>query len=178
MRSTEVKPGRPRKYKTNKSLLEAVNGYFTSISRTRVLTEKVIKLRPDEKGQLQTVYDKYGHEELESVPVKNDLGEPIRVTEFLIPPTVGGLCEHLGISRETWSDYCDSEAHPEFSDTTAYARGRMRGWNETELLVRKEVKGIIFNLENNYGYKNRLEVMGGNVEEFLKHAGSEAGVEY
>ena len=38
------------------------------------------------------------------------------------------------------------------------ARGRMREYLEPQLLTRKDVKGIIFDLQNNYGYTDRREV--------------------
>ena len=125
---------RPRKYTPN-TLKKAVNGYFDSISRLVPLTEKKNTGRKDGDGHV--IY--------EEVPV-------------LVPPTVGGLCEHLGIHRSTWADYCDAQLHPEFSDTTTHARGRMRAWLEEQLLTRKDVKGIVFDLQNNYGYHDKKEI--------------------
>ena len=75
-----------------------------------------------------------------------------------MPPTVGGLCQFLGIHRSTWAEYCDHEEHPEFSDTTTRARGRLRAYLEQQLLVRKDVKGIIFDLQNNHGYSEKRQV--------------------
>lgn len=132
---------RPRKYTPN-TLKKAVNGYFDSISRLVPLTEKRDTGRKDRDGHV--IY--------EEVPVLNRLGVQATVLEYLVPPTVGGLCEHLGIHRSTWADYCDAQLHPEFSDTTTHARGRMRAWLEEQLLTRKDVKGIVFDLQNNYGY--------------------------
>ena len=88
------------------------------------------------------------------------------VTEYLVVPSVGGLCEFLGIHRSTWAEYCSQE---EFSDTTTRVQGRLRAWREEQLLTRKDVKGIIFDLENNYGYKEHRDVrITGSVEDFLK----------
>ena len=138
---------RPKKY-TKKALREAVDRYFDSISRDVDVTEKRDSGRRDSSGHI--VY--------ETVPVINRLGEQVKITEFVEPPTVGGLCEYLGIHRSTWSDWCDSTKYPEFSDTITHARGRMRAWCESQLLIRKDVKGIIFNLQNNYDYKERREI--------------------
>lgn len=138
---------RPRKYTPN-TLKKAVNGYFDSISRLVPLTEKKSTGRKDSDGHV--IY--------EEVPVLNRLGVQAMVLEYLVPPTVGGLCEHLGIHRSTWADYCDAELHPEFSDTTTHARGRMRAWLEEQLLTRKDVKGIVFDLQNNYGYHDKKEI--------------------
>ena len=46
----------------------------------------------------------------------------------------------------------------EFSDTTTRARGRLRAYLEQQLLVRKDVKGIIFDLQNNHGYSEKRQV--------------------
>ena len=138
---------RPRKY-SKKALREAVDRYFDSITRMVAVTEKQDRGRRDDKGHI--VFDE--------VPVTNRLGEQVEVLEYVVPPTVGGLCEALGIHRSTWAEWCDPNKHPEYSDTTTHARGRMRAWCEEQLLIRKDVKGIIFNLQNNYDYKERHEV--------------------
>ena len=76
--------------------------------------------------------DSDGHVIYEEVPVLNRLGVQATVLEYLVPP--------------------------EFSDTTTHARGRMRAWLEEQLLTRKDVKGIVFDLQNNYGYHDKKEI--------------------
>lgn len=126
--------GRPKKY-TKKGLEKAVDGYFASISR------KVRAL--DEDGEA----------------VYNDAGDSIWVTEYVRPPTVGGLCLYLGIDRSTWQNYADRKLHPELAEITAYARVRMEAYLEEQLLTReKNVQGLIFNLQNNYGWREKREV--------------------
>jgi len=152
--------GRPRKY-TGKKLKTEVQRYFMSISREITVTEK----KPS-GGK-----DEYGHEVMISVPVLNQLGEEMKQIEFMVPPYVGGLCRFLGITRETWSQWGDAERFPEFADTITRARGVMMAWNEEQLLTRKgsETKGIIFNLQNNYGYTDKAAVtVTGSVEEYLR----------
>ena len=139
--------GRAKKY-TERTLKKAVEAYFDSITREVGLTEKVDTGRKDADG----------HKIFEDVPVINRSGEQVKITEYLVPPTVGGLCEALGIHRSTWAEYCDEQLHPELSDTTTRTRGRMREYLEQQLLTRKDVKGIIFSLQNNYGYTERREV--------------------
>lgn len=151
--------GRPRKY-TPKKLREKVNEYFDSITRIVEVTEQVPTGNLDSKG----------HMIFETRPVLNRLGLPAQVEEYIIPPTVGGLCEFLGINRSTWAEYCNTDKHPEFSNTTTRTRGRMRAYLELQLLTRsgKDVKGIIFDLQNNYGYKEKLEIGVDGVEAFLR----------
>ena len=127
--------GRPKKYKSKKALADAVEGYFRSISRTIELKE------PD------------------GTAICNDDGQPIRQLEFVIPPSVSALCIHLGIDRSTWQNYCDAELHPELREATALAKARIEAWLEEQLLTRRKgVQGIIFNLQNNYGWRQKQEV--------------------
>lgn len=139
--------GREKKY-TAKALRESVENYFASISRTAPVKELV------PTGEL----DERGHKIFELQPVMNDLNEIMLRKEYVIPPTVSGLCEYLGIHRSTWANYCDKELHPEFFDTTTRARGRMRAYLEEQLLTRKDVRGVIFDLQNNYGYSEKREI--------------------
>ena len=158
------KPGKPRAY-TPETLMAAVVKYFASISRIVPVVDMV------PSGEV----DKYGHPVLVPETVFNALGEPMKRTEFLTPPTVLGLCLFLNIHRDTWNSYC---SQPEYSDTTTYVRGRMQCWREEQLLTRKDVAGLKFDLENNYGYrdKQQLEVRGMTLEELLRQ--EEGGQEF
>lgn len=135
--------GAPKKY-TPKALENAVKKYFRSISRTVTATE------PKPTGQL----DKYGHMIYEDAEVLNDLGEPVTYTEYIVPPTVADLCAFLKIDRSTWNNYSND---PEYFDTITHARGRMYAYLERESLIRpgKNLKGIIFNIENNYNAEQK-----------------------
>lgn len=141
--------GRHKKY-TPKQLRTAIDAYFASIGRTVTVTEEYPTGERDESG----------HAIMAQREVYADSGEPIRRYEYIIPPTAGGLCASLGISRETWSSYCDQRQHPELADITAAARERLLAYREEQLLTRegKNVKGIIFDLQNNYKWLDRSEV--------------------
>ena len=154
--------GKQKKY-TPEKLDRAVKRYFKSISREITVTES----KPTGER------DDMGHMIYEEVPVMNSLGREMKTVQYLIPPTVGGLSDFLGIHRDTWNAYCNDEA---YSDTTTYARGRMHAYLEREMLTRpgKDLKGVMFNLENNYGYAERKNVTTDTVEEFLKRQ-EEAG---
>ena len=144
---------RERKFKTSKALREAAETYFDSISRTVEVTEMVPTGEMDSKG----------HAVLEPKKVMNDRGEVIRTREFLVPPTVVGLCLYLGVHRATWARWCDHKEHPELEEATEWVSAVLRAWNEEQLLTRgdKGVKGIMFNLQNNYGYAQKVEVEAG-----------------
>ena len=134
---------------SKKALADAIDGYFRSISRT-------IELKgPD------------------GAVICNDDGEAIRKLQFAVPPSVSGLCLHLGIDRSTWQNYCDGGLHPEFREVTALTRGRIEAWLEEQLLMReKGVQGIIFNLQNNYGWRQKQEVeLGDKTRESIQPEG-------
>ena len=77
--------GRYRKYRSDKALREMVEGYFASISREKIVCEAY------NTGQK----DGWGHFITEWRPVTNELGVYMREREYVIPPTVGGLCAYL-----------------------------------------------------------------------------------
>lgn len=155
--------GRPRKY-TPASLRRETERYFRSISRKKVLTEPVPTGERDE----------YGHPVMRQQPIISDAGEPVTVTEWIVPPSVEDLTLFLGIGHQTWANYCDPKKHPEFVDTIARTQGRLRAWNVRELLTRpgKDVRGIEFNLKNNYGFTERSEIeLGEHAQQAVTTAG-------
>lgn len=141
---------KPREY-TPEKLERAVNKYFLSITRRVVRKEMVPTGERDSKGNM--IY--------EQRPIINCLGKETEITEYILPPSVSDLCQALGIHRSTWAEYCDHQMHPEFTDLTEQTRERMRAWNERELLTRpgKDIKGVIFNLQANYGYSGEKHEM-------------------
>ncbi|MDY6445028.1 MAG: hypothetical protein SPK76_08405 [Bacteroidales bacterium] len=134
---------RPRTY-TAAKLRKAVNEYFDSITRERAATELVDSGKRDDKGHV--IY--------EPAAILNKRGETIMLEEFIIPPSVADLCAFLKIHRATWANYANHELHPELREVTEEVYERMKAWNERELLTRpgKDIKGIVFNLQANYGY--------------------------
>ena len=104
--------------------------------------------------------------------IRNDDDEEIKVVQFVVPPSVTGMCLYLGIDRSTWQNYADAALHPELAGICQGARTRIEAYLEQELLTReKGVQGIIFNLQNNYGWKQKQEVeLGKDTRESMKHA--------
>ena len=72
------------------------------------------------------------------------------------PYTVSGLAYALGTNRQTLLNYEEKE---EFFDTIKRAKAKIELFNE-ELLYNKDVSttGVIFNLKNNYGWKDKQEI--------------------
>jgi len=127
----------------------AIKRYFASISRTVEAQERYDTGEVTGKGQ--PIY--------RTRPIVNDQNEKILVTEYIKPPSMTGLCIFLDITRETWREYCDPVLNPQFVDTTTRTRARMENYLEEQLVTReKTVQGIIFNLQNNYGWRDKREV--------------------
>ena len=72
------------------------------------------------------------------------------------PYTVSGLAYSLGTNRQTLLNY---EERGEFLDTIKSAKAKIERFNE-EMLYNKDVSttGVIFNLKNNYGWKDKQEI--------------------
>ena len=139
---------RPKKY-TRKALREALERYFDSISREIDITEKV------DSG----ARDSYGHVIYDTVRVKNKLGEVAKATEYLVPPTLGGLCSFLKIDQSTWSRWCDKDKYPEYEEIITRTRERLLTWRQEQVVLRKDVKGLIWDMETNYGCGQKKETI-------------------
>lgn len=72
------------------------------------------------------------------------------------PYTVSGLAYALGTCRQTLLNYEENET---FLDTIKRAKAKIELFNE-EQLYNKDVSttGVIFNLKNNYGWKDKQEI--------------------
>ena len=76
--------------------------------------------------------------------------------EYKKPPTLSGLCLFLDISRDTFASYAKIEG---YSDTARRARARVEAFLEECLIAReKGVQGIIFNLQANFGWREKHEI--------------------
>lgn len=129
------KAGMPRKYDSAKKLDAAIERYFNSITRKVPVV--------DENGQA----------------VRNAAGEEVMRVEYITPPSVISMCLYLGINKRTWANYCDAGKHPEFAAVTERASMRHEAYLVEESIRReKSVQGILFNLQNNYGYRQKAEV--------------------
>ncbi len=130
---------------TPAALKKAVDAYFNSISRTVTAQEKV----PTGKK------DSWGHEIYELQDVRNDKGELITYTEYVIPPMTLDLCLFLGITRQTLSNY---EKDERYLDTITRARGRIEGCKARMLHTSKNVQGVMFDLECNHKWKREQKM--------------------
>lgn len=70
------------------------------------------------------------------------------------PYTITGLCIALDICRDTLCEYAKKE---EFSDTIKKAKLRVENYLEKHLITDNGTTGIIFNLKNNFGWRDKQE---------------------
>lgn len=134
--------GRPMKFSSPEQLEELIQEYFDSITisvpRTKANTN------PD-----KDVDDDFRE------PILNNLWEQIIDTEWASIPSILWLCEYLGIHRSTFIEY---EEQKQFSNTIKVAKQRIEKYNAEQLYRKEQVTGIIFNLKNNFDWKDKTEV--------------------
>ena len=77
---------------------------------------------------------------------------------------------------EKRASYFDPKRHPEAAAGLEDAKRRIREWNENELLTRSgsNLRGIIYNLENNFGYRSGGGE-GEGIEELIRRTKGEDG---
>lgn len=138
--------GLQKKYGSAKALYEGVKSYFDSITRREPVME------PEDTGEL----DKYGHKIYRMIPAKNGQGKEILHTVYLLPPSVGGLCDHLEIHLSTWRRYCAEE---KFREVTEWAEDRLKNWYKAEAVTRpdKMTKGLFRVYELDHGAMEKSE---------------------
>ncbi len=78
----------------------------------------------------------------------------------IFAPTMAGLALHLGVDRRTIVNYSNKE---EYFPTIRKARARIESHLEKKLYG-NNVTGLIFNLKNNFDWKDKSEVAQTNIE--------------
>ena len=148
--------GRPLKFKTVKELEEKIDAYFKSCWEQKI----------DMWGNPVFVKDKDGKKTDEKVMVQSR------------PYTITGLAVALGTSRQTLLEYqgeVDGRGEnldPEFADAIKRAKEMCHEFAESALF-KGNAAGPIFNLKNNYGWKEKTEVDLTSKGEKLSNAESE-----
>lgn len=141
--------GAPRKYATPAKLKNAVNRYFESISRTVPATEMVPSGRMDSKGRPV----------MQPVTIKNDADETVYVKEYIVKPTIAGLCVYLGISKDTWAEYSHREG---YENICAAAKLEIERDRSERLGSGSGDHGIEFDLKHNFGWGETYTIEAGD----------------
>lgn len=132
--------GRWKKYRSARSFAKAVNDYFAKI------TYKEPARRPG-----AWVHGKY----VPGEEITDGEGKPIMLEQYVVPPSIIALQNHIGVSRETWSNYSDEQ---DYAEVIEYARRRVEEYLNRQLIeMGRDNKGVIFSLENNFGYREKRE---------------------
>lgn len=143
--------GRPLKFKTVKELQEKIDAYFAdcdphSEQRVYFKFHEIDEEYTDKKGNVKTR------------KVTDRTQQPEEIVEWAIseqkPYSVTGLANFLNTSRETLINY---ENRDEFFDTIKAAKSKIEHYWELQLLG-SHATGPIFNLKNNYGWKDQTQV--------------------
>lgn len=87
------------------------------------------------------------------ITIHNKEGEDIGLTKAE-PYTMSGLALSLGIARQTLIDY---ENRDEFLDAIKKARQKVEQDVERRLMETNNQTGAIFNLKNNFGWRDKTE---------------------
>lgn len=77
------------------------------------------------------------------------------VKECTRPLTISWLALELETSRQTLINY---EQKEQFFDTIKKAKQKIESWTEEQLYRNTQVTGVIFNLKNNYDWKDKQEI--------------------
>lgn len=124
--------GRPPKFKNVEELEIEIDEYFASC-----WTQKI-----DASGNPMFLRDKTGKKTNKKIMVQFE------------PYIISGLAVTLGMTRETLLQY---ERKDEFSDTIKRAKQRCEAYAEASLFIGRNPVGAIFNLKNNYGWRDKAE---------------------
>ena len=71
------------------------------------------------------------------------------------PYTVSGLANALDLTRQSLLNYAEDD---EFFDTIKRAKSKIEQFAEECLFVGNNTAGVIFNLKNNYNWKDKQEI--------------------
>lgn len=137
--------GRPPKFESAEKLELKIKDYFDNITITKSAWDYVENGEKDEKGN--PLFNK--------VPKLNNAGNQIKYTEYVEIPTINGICSFLEINKDTWTEYSNKEL---FSVPIKKAKERIEKYLEEQLYRKDQVTGIIFNLKNNYGWKDKQDI--------------------
>lgn len=142
--------GRPLKFQSVKELQEKIDAYFADCDPH---PEQYIRYEWHQKTEEYT--NSKGKKATRKVDDKSI--RPKEIVEWAMSPqkhySITGLANFLGTSRETLINY---ENRDEFFDTIKASKDKVEGYWE-ELLIGPNAAGIIFNLKNNYGWKDKTE---------------------
>lgn len=114
--------------------------------------------------ELETLINRYFREMDENTKEVMSASGAIKDIADPLTPTIESLSSYLGFkSVKTFYNYGEDESHKAFHDVIAAARAKILGKKTIALVNGKgSASGLIFDLVNNHGYKNKSEVESDN----------------
>lgn len=96
---------------------------------------------------------------IDGEPVVDEQGHPILREIAINPPTVAGICNHLGILKQTWGRWRSDPENP-LRPIACQAQQRIEQFLEEKLTTNKSADGVKFNLVNNFAesWKEKQEL--------------------
>lgn len=138
------KGGRPLKFKSVADLQQKIDAYFANCDPHMEEVTEWVEAR-DSSGKLKKD--------------SNGLNYLVEVTHKVMteqqPYTISGLAVWLGTDRGTIVNYAGRKG---YSDSIKDAKARCEAFAEHMLNVSPNPTGTIFNLKNNYGWKDKQEI--------------------
>lgn len=124
-----------KRYETPKAFETAVKRYFNRIT-VRVPLE-------DAAGN----------------PVMNIKKKPVIVERYVVPPSIEALALELGFKDDrSWRNYASAEGYEAYHPICEWAKMKVQAYLIEQLNTRDRPQGIIFNLTNNFGMTEKMEV--------------------
>lgn len=148
---------------TAKKVREGAKEYFDQRRAFRPALEQRDMLKDDGSGHMVQVLDEYGHPQKEFVQATNAAGEPVTETVWFAPPTVAGLCLHLGIDTTTWYRWMRvrNDAKPELlrlKEAVMEAEATIEEYLTERSFEKVKNRGAIAQLERRYWNKGTEDV--------------------
>lgn len=135
-----MKVGRPLKFKTVKELEDKIQGYFNSCFEEQWFDE----VMRDENGNIEPLED------------GKKILQPVKKRVQIKPITITGLAVALETSRQTLINYEDKD---QYFDTIKKAKNFIESYVEEQLFNGRNAVGVIFNLKNNFEWRDTQEIV-------------------
>lgn len=92
-------------------------------------------------------------------PVLNIKGKPVIVERYVVPPSIEALALSLGFKDDrSWRNYASAEGYEQYHPICEWAKMKVQAYLIEQLNTRDRPQGIIFNLTNNFGMTEKMEV--------------------
>jgi hypothetical protein len=103
---------------------------------------------------MQVKIDAYFDSCYQYMDEKDSEGKVNKVKVQIRPLTITGLALALDMDRDSLLNY---QEDPNFFGTIKKAKMRIHNFAEEQLFTNRNAAGVIFNLKNNYGWKDKNE---------------------